>query len=509
MMQEKCILFCRISSIGQQEGFSLEAQERIGNEYALRKNFHLIKTWKVTESAWTDAVRKQFNEMLEYVCKSGIKHILLYNADRLSRNVQDFANIEQLIKKYDLNIHFTSSNRIINKKSSPFEKFAWLMETGMSVTYSDNISERVKLSFVEKLKKGQFYSKAPIGYKNNQITHQIELDVKMSDVVKTIFNLYSTGKYSVRTLHSELKILGIRSARGNVISAKNLYNILNNPLYCGYVIYNEVRYDLNHIKIISEEEFNTVNRLFKRRHYRRLKHSFSFSHLVRCGTCKGLLVGSKAKNRYTYYVCSKHIKHDGVKYYSEQELERIMLKVIEENEIKIKDYDEIVKTYFGIAKTEENPKADQKEESEKQLKILEDKLQKLLDAYLERIIDKNMYVTKKAQLETELASLRGNSSDASNFNPNWEQDSKEFFELCVSMKTTYLNGNSQKKAELLRKISSNFYVNGEDVDYQREGAFQFGINDPSCVNWLGSRDSNPDSMIQSHESCRWTTPQFF
>lgn len=26
-------------------------------------------------------------------------------------------------------------------------------------------------------------------------------------------------------------------------------------------------------------------------------------------------------------------------------------------------------------------------------------------------------------------------------------------------------------------------------------------------NWLGSRDSNPGSMIQSHVSYRWTTPQ--
>lgn len=24
---------------------------------------------------------------------------------------------------------------------------------------------------------------------------------------------------------------------------------------------------------------------------------------------------------------------------------------------------------------------------------------------------------------------------------------------------------------------------------------------------LGCRDSNPDTMIQSHVSCRWTTPQ--
>lgn len=28
-----------------------------------------------------------------------------------------------------------------------------------------------------------------------------------------------------------------------------------------------------------------------------------------------------------------------------------------------------------------------------------------------------------------------------------------------------------------------------------------------CDKWLGDRDSNPDSMIQSHESYHWTIPQ--
>ena len=26
-------------------------------------------------------------------------------------------------------------------------------------------------------------------------------------------------------------------------------------------------------------------------------------------------------------------------------------------------------------------------------------------------------------------------------------------------------------------------------------------------NWLGSRDSNPNTVVQSHVSCHWTTPQ--
>ena len=28
------------------------------------------------------------------------------------------------------------------------------------------------------------------------------------------------------------------------------------------------------------------------------------------------------------------------------------------------------------------------------------------------------------------------------------------------------------------------------------------------INWLGGRDSNPDTVVQSHVSYRWTTSQY-
>ena len=32
-------------------------------------------------------------------------------------------------------------------------------------------------------------------------------------------------------------------------------------------------------------------------------------------------------------------------------------------------------------------------------------------------------------------------------------------------------------------------------------------NETDSVQWLGGRDSNPDSMVQSHVSYHWTTSQ--
>jgi hypothetical protein len=34
-----------------------------------------------------------------------------------------------------------------------------------------------------------------------------------------------------------------------------------------------------------------------------------------------------------------------------------------------------------------------------------------------------------------------------------------------------------------------------------------GIGKSEGRKWLGDRDSNPDSVVQSHECCRYTIPQ--
>ena len=46
----KAALYARVSSKEQEkEGYSLDAQEKLGVEYALRNNIKIVKRWKVTE----------------------------------------------------------------------------------------------------------------------------------------------------------------------------------------------------------------------------------------------------------------------------------------------------------------------------------------------------------------------------------------------------------------------------------------------------------------------------
>jgi site-specific DNA recombinase len=65
------LLYVRVSSKGQEkEGYSLDAQEKLGEDYARRNNLDIVKRWKVSESAWREE-QTIFNQILEYAKKLG------------------------------------------------------------------------------------------------------------------------------------------------------------------------------------------------------------------------------------------------------------------------------------------------------------------------------------------------------------------------------------------------------------------------------------------------------
>ena len=43
---EDALLYLRVSSKGQEDGYSLDAQEKLGFEYAKKHNLSIVKVWR-------------------------------------------------------------------------------------------------------------------------------------------------------------------------------------------------------------------------------------------------------------------------------------------------------------------------------------------------------------------------------------------------------------------------------------------------------------------------------
>ncbi len=171
--KEKAILFLRVSSKGQEDNYSLDAQEKLAKQYSLQNNLDIVKIWKVSESAWGKKERKNFLEMLEYVKKhQEIKHIIFDILDRMTRNDFDKIKIIKLVREYDKVIHFTRTSKTYDKNSSPDDEFVMDIEVASAKKLSNDISRKTKMGLQEKAEEGIYPGNAPTGYLNKTINNE-------------------------------------------------------------------------------------------------------------------------------------------------------------------------------------------------------------------------------------------------------------------------------------------------------------------------------------------------
>jgi len=75
---------------------------------------------------------------------------------------------------------------------------------GQSKYYIDALSENIRRGIRLKLSKGIWPQWAPIGYLNDRKTRTIILDEGKAPFIKRVFELYSTGKYTLDEIRNKI-----------------------------------------------------------------------------------------------------------------------------------------------------------------------------------------------------------------------------------------------------------------------------------------------------------------
>ena len=70
-------------------------------------------------------------------------------------------------------------------------------------------------------------------FKANLKTKDIDFDEEKAPLIKKAFELYATGKYTLKQIAKILKDLGLRSYKGNILSVSCVQRILKSPFYYG------------------------------------------------------------------------------------------------------------------------------------------------------------------------------------------------------------------------------------------------------------------------------------
>ena len=325
LQRTKAVLYARVSSKEQEkEGYSIPAQKRILNEYALKNDITVVEEFVDVETA-KQSGRTNFTEMVRYLkSHRDVKAILVEKTDRLYRNLKDWVTIEEL----DIALHLVKEGEVISKESRSAQKFVHGIKALMAKNYIDNLSEEARKGLREKAEQGHYPSKAPVGYRNMLGVNGkrgIELDPDTAPVVGHLFAWYASGTLSLKELASKARKAGLVNTKtGGPIAVSGIHGILRSLFYTGEFEWRGKRYKGQHDPLVSQELWSRVQGMLDGRNARKIrgsKRNFSFSGVLTCGHCGCAVVGELKKQRYVYYHCSGFKGKCGDRYVREEVLE--------------------------------------------------------------------------------------------------------------------------------------------------------------------------------------------
>ena len=501
-----CVIYARVSSKEQErEGFSIPAQLKLLREYAAKQSFTIMQEFTDSETAKSTG-RTNFGKMISFLQENpSIKIILVEKTDRLYRNFKDYVLLEDL----EPIIHLVKENEILSQDSRSHAKFIHGVKVLLAKNYIDNLSEEVKKGMLEKAEQGQWPNKAPLGYLNNKQTHLLEVDSERAPIIIQLFELYSTGKYSLTTLHEKAKELGLKYRNsGRYCSRSNVERILKNPIYTGMFKWKKKIYRGVHQPLISKNLFDQVQKQFNKiGKPKSSSRDFAFKGLLTCAHCGCGITAELKKGKYVYYHCTNGKGRCQQPYVREEKLAEAFAEVVGRISLDPSQAQEIQIALKDSFETEK----DFREKEIAKLKREHAKLQKRLEqTYLDKIegrITTEFWKSTHDRWVDEQNIVLNRIDELSRANRNYYEQGVEFLELAQSAYSSYIDKSIEEKARLLKTLLSNCSMEGVNLYPTYKKPFDLLVEGASNDIKLGDRDSNPDYTVQSRMSCRWTIAQ--
>src|SRR3989338_7829469 len=337
-------------------------------------------------------------------------------ADRLARNSIDGGRII-----YPVDTRKVVSLRFPTFWFEPTQQGLFMLQVafGQSKYYSDNLSQNINRGIRQKLRRGEWLTKAPFGYVNNVKTRNIEPDVVKAKIIVRAFEEFAKGHHGLVSLADFLAEHGICQSNGTPLAKASVFRILRNKAYLGLTKHYDEYFPGSFAPILSSDLFEAVQkRLQERSHPRKTKksHNFPFTGLFRCAECRSMITAQWSINRfgtkYRYYRCSKkkgicsqeYLREDSLVFQLKEQLQKISLP------------DEW--TNWMLEKTDEWEKDEKSSSGTLLVQIkehereTEQKLGGLVSLYLDGDIPKENYLAKKNELLKEKDSLNEKLSSA-------------------------------------------------------------------------------------------------
>ncbi len=431
MNPSKFFIYCRKSTESEdRQILSLDAQLSELNAIARKNGISIVGTFTESKSA-KEPGREIFNAMLRRIEKGEANGILTWKLDRLARNFDDGGKVIGLLQR-----GIIQEIRTFEKSYLPSDNVLLIaVELGMANQYVRDLSVNIRRGIREKVRRGIYCWYAPTGYLNDPKLRTIEPDPESFYKLKSLFEKFATGRYTLAAIQRESFAMGLIGKYGKKpLRINSITHLFRNPFYYGVFLCKGEMHQGIHVPMISKQTFDDIQKALilvgKPRKDKRDK-GFRFLRFATCGSCGHCITAErhiKPSGRcFHYYRCTHKNKKQHCEGRSYIREERFAVEVKRNAElITIPD---IWKKRFlaRIATWETEASEGSKKQInsiKKDLVIINSRIDRINDAFTDGTIEiaeykelKNPLIAKKVDFEQQIRGFEARRGDGTKLEP--------------------------------------------------------------------------------------------
>lgn len=452
---KRCFGYVRVSTVRQGDGVSLAAQREAILAFASRHNIEVTKWFEEKETA-AKGGRPIFNQMVRELRKGRVHGLVIHKIDRSARNIADWAKIGDLADS-GIDIHFATESLDFRSRGG---RLTADIQAVIAADFIRNLREETIKGINGRLQQGLYPFRAPIGYIDNGRGKPKTFDPVRAPLVKRLFELYATRSHSFNTLLVEAHAMGLAGFNGCRLTMHGLETIMDNPFYCGVMRIKRtgMTYQGIHEPLISAKLFAEVQDIKSGKAGPKVtRHNHRYRGLFRCGLCNALMIPERQKGN-VYYRCqttacaTKTVREELVSQSINQCLDNAGLsesdRVIVRQQVQRWAKEGIDETLMRSLDLREAN--------------LKDRLDRLTDALIDRVIDQAAFSERRERLaieEMQIAGERQQLADKAHFAANI----LSLLELTKNLRQGHEMADGAELRQWVEITCSNRKISGKEV----------------------------------------------
>lgn len=482
----KAVILCRVSTSRQEEeGLSLDHQEKTLTDYAKAQGFEVVEIFRFSESA-DSKIRNKFNEMIQFVKnRKDVNAIIAYRVDRITRNFRDAVLMDELRNEYGKVIHFVYDRLVIDNKTFGGKITDWDTKVYLAKQTINRLKEDGVISAKYKIKKGELPYKAPYGYTNiekEDKTKWVEIEPFRAMVVKKMYEWYGNESCSFEQVRVRLKKeLNVDFAKGKIDY------ILKHPFYCGEIHYEGQIFYHKYEIIIPKELWNKVQA--KKAGYRKQPFKFAgllyaYRGLMRCSQCGCSITPEKKKGKFTYYHCTEYHGKHNAEWVREEDITKQFDNLFKSIRVPEKTLNAIVSSLKQAHVGKIEYLSEIREKLQYDHNMLQNRLEKMYEDKLDGRITQDMYDNKYKEYREKQEGILTKLNSMQGADEEYYITAERLLDLANRAYELFQRSESEQKRQLLSLVLQNCQLKGRELVYELKKPFDSILTCSKSQIWL-------------------------